>query len=113
MTTCSSTGRPAPDGFYARRGKRLLDLLLAAIVLIVLSPLLVLIAIAVKLGSHGPVFYRQERIGLQGRPFRLFKFRSMVEGAEHRGAGVLVEKDDARITRVGGLLRRLSLDEIP
>jgi len=101
-----------PRSFYARYGKRAIDLTLAAVVLIAFGWLLVLIAIAIKLEDRGPVFYRQERIGMGGRPFRLTKFRSMVLGAEHKGAGILVEKNDARITRVGRIIRKLSLDEL-
>jgi lipopolysaccharide/colanic/teichoic acid biosynthesis glycosyltransferase len=102
-----------PSSLYAHRLKRALDLLLALSALAVLSPLWLLIALLIRLDSPGPVFYRQERIGRHGQPFRLFKFRSMVQGAERKGAGILVEKDDARVTRVGRLLRKLSLDEIP
>jgi lipopolysaccharide/colanic/teichoic acid biosynthesis glycosyltransferase len=102
-----------PSSFYARHVKRGLDLVAALCALTVLSPLWLLLALLVKLDSRGPVFYRQERIGRDGRPFLLFKFRSMVQGAEKKGAGILVEKNDARITRVGRVLRKLSLDEIP
>jgi lipopolysaccharide/colanic/teichoic acid biosynthesis glycosyltransferase len=102
-----------PRTFYARRGKRVLDLVVSLAALAVLSPLLLLIVAAIKLDSRGCVFYRQERIGRDGRPFGLWKFRSMVVGAEHRGAGILVERDDARITRIGKWIRKLSLDEIP
>jgi lipopolysaccharide/colanic/teichoic acid biosynthesis glycosyltransferase len=98
---------------YTRFGKRALDLLVASLVLLLLLPLLLLIALAIKLESRGPIFYRQERVGRHGRPFRLCKFRSMVVGAERMGAGILVERNDSRITRVGALIRKLSLDEIP
>jgi lipopolysaccharide/colanic/teichoic acid biosynthesis glycosyltransferase len=101
------------QGLYARRVKRVVDLLLSAPVLLLLSPLLLLCALAVKLDSRGPILYMQERIGLDGRPFRLIKFRSMVVGAESKGAGVRVEAGDSRVTRVGRVLRRLSLDELP
>lgn len=103
---------PPPATFYARRGKRLLDLLVAAAVFLLLGWLMALIALAIKLEDGGPVLYRQERIGRYGYPFDLTKFRSMVVGAEHRGAGILVEKGDRRITRVGKLIRKLSLDEL-
>ena len=99
--------------FYARHAKRWIDAALAAAALAVASPLLLVVAIAIRVDSRGPVFYRQERIGLGGRSFRLVKFRSMEPGAEHRGAGVRVERADPRVTRVGRVLRRLSLDEIP
>ncbi len=100
-------------GAYARFGKRLCDLVFAWGVLIATSPIMLVIAILIWLDNPGPVFYRQERIGRHGRPFRLWKFRSMVIGAEHKGAGALVEKQDARVTRVGRVIRKLSLDEIP
>lgn len=101
------------ETLYTRFGKRTLDLLVAGTTLLLLSPLLLLLALAIKLESRGPVLYRQERIGRNGRPFLLCKFRSMVVGAESMGAGILVERDDSRITRTGRILRKLSLDEIP
>ena len=93
--------------------KRALDLAVAAILLVLLSPLLLLIALAVRLDSPGPALYVSERIGKGGRPFSLFKFRSMVAGAEQMGRGLEVERGDARITRMGSILRRTSLDELP
>lgn len=101
------------QSFYARWGKRTFDLALAIPALVVLSPLLLLCALAVKLDSPGPILYRQERIGRGKRPFQLLKFRSMVVGAESTGAGVRVEAKDRRVTRAGRVLRRLSLDELP
>ena len=103
---------PAPATFYARRGKRLVDLAIAAAVFVCFGWLMALIALAIKLEDRGPVLYRQERIGRFGYPFQLTKFRSMVVGTEHAGAGTLVEKGDRRITRVGKLIRKLSLDEL-
>lgn len=103
---------PKPT-FYVRFGKRAVDLVVSLLALALLSPLWLLLALAIVVESHGGAFYRQERIGRAGRPFRLWKFRSMVVGAEHRGAGALVERNDARVTRVGRLIRKLSLDEIP
>ena len=91
--------------------KRALDCLVSAAALLVLSPLLLLIALAVKLDSPGPVFYRQERVGKDGKPFRIFKFRTMVTGADRRGPAITVGKD-SRITRVGGFLRGTKLDEL-
>ncbi len=102
-----------PRGPYIQGLKRLFDLVFAWVVLIATAPITLLVAIAIWLDNPGPVFYRQERIGKDGRPFRLWKFRSMVIGAEHKGAGALVERKDARVTRVGRLIRKLSLDEIP
>jgi lipopolysaccharide/colanic/teichoic acid biosynthesis glycosyltransferase len=98
---------------YVRFGKRVLDLVVSLAALALLSPLWLLVALAIVLESRGGAFYRQERIGRNGRPFRLWKFRSMVVGAEHRGAGALVEKGDPRVTRVGRIIRKASLDEIP
>jgi lipopolysaccharide/colanic/teichoic acid biosynthesis glycosyltransferase len=103
---------PGPGTFYARAGKRALDLLASAGVFLAFGWLMALIALLIKLEDGGPVFYRQERIGMGGRPFFLTKFRSMVVGAEHRGAGILVERNDARITRTGKVIRKLSLDEL-
>ena len=103
---------PPPARFYVRRGKRLLDLAIAAAVFLCFGWLMALIALAIKLEDRGPVLYRQERIGRFGYPFHLTKFRSMVLGAEHKGAGILVERGDRRITRVGRLIRKLSLDEL-
>ncbi len=92
---------------------RLLDVLVAGLALVVVSPLLAICALAIKLDSRGPVFYRQRRVGRHGVPFELVKLRTMVVGAERSGAGLYIENGDARITRVGRLLRRFSLDELP
>jgi lipopolysaccharide/colanic/teichoic acid biosynthesis glycosyltransferase len=92
---------------------RPLDLALAGVLLVVTAPLLALAALAIKLESRGPAFYRQRRVGKDGRPFELLKLRTMVPGAESMGAGIYVIEGDARITRVGRLLRRFSLDELP
>lgn len=93
--------------------KRLLDIAIAGGSLVVLSPFLILIAAAIRLDSAGPVFFVQERVGWRGRRFRMAKFRTMVRGAEQKGTGVYVSREDSRITRVGKILRRLSLDEVP
>jgi lipopolysaccharide/colanic/teichoic acid biosynthesis glycosyltransferase len=92
---------------------RALDVAIAALSLALLSPLLALCALAIKLDSRGPVLYRQRRIGRDGWAFDLLKLRTMVVGAEHAGAGLYIEDRDPRITRVGRLLRRFSLDELP
>jgi lipopolysaccharide/colanic/teichoic acid biosynthesis glycosyltransferase len=92
---------------------RALDVLLAALLLVVAAPFLLAAAIALKLESRGPVIYRQLRVGRDGEPFELWKLRTMVSGAEAMGAGIYVLEGDARITRVGRLLRRFSLDELP
>ena len=87
--------------------------MLAAFLLAVTSPLLALAALAIRLESRGPVFYRQLRVGRDGESFQLWKLRTMVPGAETMGAGIYVIEADPRITRVGRLLRRFSLDELP
>jgi lipopolysaccharide/colanic/teichoic acid biosynthesis glycosyltransferase len=99
--------------FYRRYGKRVFDLALATTGLVLLSPVLLLCALAVKLTSRGPVLYIQERVGRNGVPFPFIKFRTMVVGAESQGAGILCLRDDPRVTRVGRILRRFSLDEAP
>jgi lipopolysaccharide/colanic/teichoic acid biosynthesis glycosyltransferase len=92
---------------------RALDVAVALAVLPVAAPLTALAGAAIKLESRGPVFYRQRRVGRHGRPFELWKLRTMVPKAETMGAGVYVLQGDPRITRVGRLLRRFSLDELP
>jgi Undecaprenyl-phosphate glucose phosphotransferase len=93
--------------------KRAMDVLISAIALIILAPLMGLVAVIIKLTSPGPVFYRQERCGLNGQPFRMLKFRSMHIDAEQQTGAVWAQKDDPRRTRFGSLLRRTSLDELP
>jgi lipopolysaccharide/colanic/teichoic acid biosynthesis glycosyltransferase len=91
--------------------KRLFDLLGATLALLVVWPVMLVIAVVVKLDSPGPVFFRQERVGRHGRPFRIHKFRTMADGADRRGPALTVGAD-RRITRVGHFLRRTKLDEI-
>jgi len=93
--------------------KRIIDLFVSLIAIFLLSPVFMVIAIAIKLDDPGPVFFRQDRAGLKGQSFKIFKFRTMVRDAEKKGAGVFVEEEDPRITRVGKLLRHTSLDELP
>ena len=92
--------------------KRLSDILFSMIGLVLLSPLFLLLSIAIKIDSKGPVFYRQERITTYGRTFRIFKFRTMVYNADKIGA-LVTTKGDNRITRMGALIRKCRLDEIP
>jgi lipopolysaccharide/colanic/teichoic acid biosynthesis glycosyltransferase len=92
---------------------RALDVAGASLGLALTSPLLALAAVAIKVEDGGPVLYRQKRVGRGGTEFELLKLRTMEVGAERRGAGFAVDAGDPRITRVGGLLRRLSLDELP
>jgi len=92
---------------------RTFDFMGAGLGLALTSPLLAAAALAIKLEDGGPVFYRQRRVGLRGEEFELLKLRTMVVGAEGRGAGLAVNRGDPRITRVGRALRRLSVDELP
>jgi lipopolysaccharide/colanic/teichoic acid biosynthesis glycosyltransferase len=92
---------------------RALDIAIAGVGLVVTSPLLAAGALAVKLEGRGPVLYKQTRVGLGGVDFELLKLRTMVVGAERQGAGFAVDRGDARITKAGRLLRRLSIDELP
>lgn len=98
------------SGFYQRKGKRVLDVIAASLLLAVLSPLLCLIALAVRIALGSPVLFRQMRGGLHQRPFNIMKFRSMTDGRD--SAGNLLP-DHARMTRLGRLLRATSLDELP
>jgi lipopolysaccharide/colanic/teichoic acid biosynthesis glycosyltransferase len=93
--------------------RRAVDILVSASALLLTSPLLALAMLAVRLESTGHPIYRQLRVGRDGRQFDVLKLRTMVDGAEHIGAGLAVNENDARITRVGALLRRTSLDELP
>jgi lipopolysaccharide/colanic/teichoic acid biosynthesis glycosyltransferase len=92
---------------------RPLDLLVAGLALVLLSPLLAIAVIAIRLGSSGPAIYRQRRVGRDGREFEMLKLRTMVQGSDPVGVGTVVARDDPRVTRAGRLLRRTSLDEIP
>ena len=92
--------------------KRILDVVGSALGLLVLLPVLVIVAVAIKFDSPGPIFFRQERVGLRGRSFRIFKFRSMVVGAARAGTALTV-RGDTRITRAGMFLRSSKLDELP
>jgi lipopolysaccharide/colanic/teichoic acid biosynthesis glycosyltransferase len=93
--------------------RRVVDLVVAGIALLVASPVLLAAAAAIRLETPGSPIYRQRRIGKDGKPFELLKLRTMVSGAEAMGAGLAVNAGDPRITRVGALLRRFSLDELP
>ncbi len=92
--------------------KRICDILLALVGILILSPLMILIAALIRLDSPGPVIFRQKRAGLGGKLFTLFKFRTMVEGADSMGP-VITADQDARITQIGNLLRWFKLDELP
>lgn len=93
--------------------KRLLDVVIAALTMIFLLPLMAFTAVAVKLESDGPAIFKQDRLGLKGKVFKIYKFRSMCQGAEHTGTGVYSGADDMRVTKVGKIIRATSIDELP
>ena len=93
--------------------KRFFDFLLSLLALIILSPTFLLVSIAVKIDSKGPVFFKQERIGKDAKLFKIYKFRSMCVGAEQQGTGQYSFEGDPRVTRVGKFIRATSLDELP
>ena len=101
-----------PTYLHSRR-KRLMDVTLAAAAMVPAAPLMALAAVAIRLETPGHPIYRQRRVGLHGHQFDVIKLRTMVTGAERIGAGLAVDEGDTRITRVGALLRRTSLDELP
>ena len=109
--------RPYFDYLQTRKGsliaKRVVDVLSALVVLTVLSPIMLLSAILVKLTTKGPLFYLQERVGLYGKPFHIYKFRTMVVDADKIGAQITVGERDPRITKVGHILRTTRIDEFP
>jgi lipopolysaccharide/colanic/teichoic acid biosynthesis glycosyltransferase len=92
---------------------RAFDIIVAAVALIALSPFLVVAAIAIGLGSRGPILYRQRRVGKDGREFEMLKLRTMVRGSDPVGVGTVVTREDPRVTSAGRFLRRTSLDEVP
>jgi lipopolysaccharide/colanic/teichoic acid biosynthesis glycosyltransferase len=95
------------------RGKRALDVAVAGCALVVAAPALAVAALLIRLETHGHPIYRQRRVGMHGEPFDLYKLRTMVSGAEAMGAGLAVDAGDSRITRLGAVLRRTSMDELP
>lgn len=107
--------RPYYEYLCKKRGaliaKRIFDVVVAALMLIILSPVFLILALLIKIDSPGPVFYRQVRITTYGKEFRIFKFRTMVQNADQLGTQVTVNRD-SRITRIGALLRKCRLDEI-
>ena len=94
-------------------GKRALDVTVASVVLVVSAPALALAALLIRLETHGHPIYRQRRVGRHGEAFELYKLRTMVSGAETMGAGLALSEGDSRITRLGAILRRTSIDELP
>jgi len=93
--------------------RRALDLVIALPAAALSAPAVALMVLAIRLESRGPAIYTQTRVGRHGRPFRIYKLRTMIAGAEHHGAGLAISEGDTRITRVGAALRRYSLDELP
>ena len=98
---------------YKNGMKRVLDILISLPVLIIGAIPMAIVALLIRLESPGPAIFRQERIGKDGKVFEFLKFRSMCVGAEHTGSGVYSGKDDARVTRLGRILRATSIDELP
>ena len=98
---------------YRHFFKRFIDIFFSLLGIIITSPILLIVAILIKIDSRGPVIFKQQRIGKNGKVFNIYKFRSMVVGAEQTGSGVYSGKGDKRVTRVGKVLRATSLDELP
>ena len=98
---------------YKNTIKRSLDIIISAILLILLSPILLVAAIAVKLDSPGEIIFKQERLGKDGKPFWIYKFRTMYKDSERKGSGVYSNDEDPRITRSGLIMRKTSIDELP
>ena len=98
---------------YKNHIKRIFDILIGSTVLFLLWPVMLITAVAIKLDSPGPVIFRQERLGYKGKVFHMYKFRSMKVNSEHTGSGVYSNKNDARVTRVGRIIRAASIDELP
>ncbi|WP_097668057.1 sugar transferase [Anaerosalibacter massiliensis] len=93
--------------------KRILDFVISFIAFVVLSPLFLVLAILIRIDSEGSIFFKQERLGKNGKTFLIYKFRTMVDNAENIGTGLFTNEDDPRITKVGRFLRKTSLDELP
>lgn len=99
--------------FYRDHVKRVIDLVIAITVFVIAFIPMIIVGIAVKIDSPGPILFRQDRLGKDGKVFQMLKFRSMCVGAEQKGSGVYSGKGDARVTRVGRFIRATSLDELP
>lgn len=98
---------------WERKVKRLMDIIFSLVILIITMPITLLVALAIKLDSKGPVFFKQIRVGRDGKEFKIYKFRSMIQDAEKQTGPIWSTKDDPRITRVGKIIRKFRLDEIP
>lgn len=96
-----------------KKVKRAIDFMIALIMLLLLSPILLIVSLAIKCDSKGPIIFKQKRLGLNGKPFNIYKFRSMIVGAEKKGSGVYSFKGDCRVTKVGNFIRATSIDELP
>ncbi|MBQ2062813.1 MAG: sugar transferase [Oscillospiraceae bacterium] len=109
------SGRKTPGarGIYNRVVKRFFDIVISALGLIVLSPVMLVSAILIRLTSPGPAIFRQKRIGLNAKEYTIYKFRTMRVNSEHTGSGVYSDDSDPRMTGVGRILRRTSIDELP
>jgi lipopolysaccharide/colanic/teichoic acid biosynthesis glycosyltransferase len=106
-------GGARPTGYLRSRRKRALDVLVGGCGLVLAAPVLGVCVVLIRLETHGHPVYRQRRVGRDGRPFELYKLRTMVSGAETMGKGLAVDEGDERITRLGAWLRRTSFDEVP
>lgn len=109
----SNVDRRLGDTVMYKRIKRLMDIVLSGILLIIGAIPMLLVALLVKIDSKGPAIFEQERLGVNGKVFKMYKFRSMIVNAEHQGSGVYSGKGDARVTRMGKILRATSIDELP
>ena len=98
---------------YQTLWKRVIDTTISIVAMIVLSPILFVVALAIKFTSPGPILFKQQRLGLHGKEFTIYKFRSMAVGTERTGSGVYSEKDDPRVTKIGKFIRATSIDELP
>jgi len=99
-------------GFYLKRGKRICDIVIALVALIILSPVVLIVSILMKINSPGPIFFLQERVGKDFKKFKIIKFRTMVVDAP-KSKNTITKKSDVRITRVGKFLRKFKIDEMP
>ncbi len=107
------TKKPAAKRLYNRVIKRTIDILISVIALIVLSPTMLISSILIKLTSRGPVIFKQQRIGRGAKEFTIYKFRTMQVNSEHTGSGVYSDNNDPRMTGIGKILRKTSIDELP
>lgn len=98
---------------WEKKLKRLMDIFISFLILVISSPITLLTAVAIKIDSKGPVFFKQERLGQNGKPFNVIKFRSMIQDAEKYTGPVWSKKDDPRVTRMGKFVRKVRIDEIP